>query len=94
MLRDGAMYFGAIVIANLANIFTFYFGDVLLSGLISWFTTSLSVTLLSRLMLNIHETGSAGIDSTMADTPELETLRFSMSGRTVGGGEESHGRDL
>ncbi|KAJ7020306.1 hypothetical protein C8F04DRAFT_1403739 [Mycena alexandri] len=59
MVTDGGMYFGIIVIANLANLLTFYISDVLLSGFLSWLTTSLSVTLLSRLILNLHE--AAGI---------------------------------
>ncbi|KAJ7080172.1 hypothetical protein B0H15DRAFT_487585 [Mycena belliarum] len=76
MLTDGAMYFGIIVVTNLANLTTFYLGDVLLSGFLSWFTTSLSVTLLSRLMLNLHEAAQLGTGSTEPDTIDLETLRF------------------
>ncbi|KAJ7473527.1 hypothetical protein FB451DRAFT_1249476 [Mycena latifolia] len=76
MVTDGAMYFGIIVIANLANLLTFYLGDVLLSGFLSWFTTSLSVTLLSRLMLNLHEAAHAGMDTEESDSIDLDTLRF------------------
>jgi hypothetical protein len=40
---------------------------------------SLSVTLLSRLMLNLHDTGVARIDTNLSD---LETIRFTDMRRT------------
>ncbi|KAJ6620240.1 hypothetical protein B0H10DRAFT_2188700 [Mycena sp. CBHHK59/15] len=83
MVRDGAMYFGMIVLANLANLLTFYFGDILLAGFLSWFTTTLSVTLISRLMLNLHEAASIGIDTTEPNTIELESIRFPWMTLTV-----------
>ncbi|KAJ7503816.1 hypothetical protein B0H11DRAFT_564752 [Mycena galericulata] len=83
MVTDGGMYFGIIVLANLANLSTFYLGDVLLSGFLSWFTTSLSVTLLCRLMLNLHEAAGAGIDTAEPNTMDLETIRFPTVGRSV-----------
>ncbi|KAJ6566378.1 hypothetical protein B0H19DRAFT_1232593, partial [Mycena capillaripes] len=46
MMRDGAMYFGIIVLANLANVGTLYPGD----HPHVW-TTSLSVTRISRLII-------------------------------------------
>ncbi|KAJ7314361.1 hypothetical protein DFH08DRAFT_429984 [Mycena albidolilacea] len=76
MLTDGGIYFGIIVIANLANLLTFYFGDVLLSGFLSWFTTSLSVTLLSRLMLNLHEAAGIVFEDEVSTTMDLGSLRF------------------
>ncbi|KAJ6511718.1 hypothetical protein DFH09DRAFT_1197865 [Mycena vulgaris] len=98
MVTDGAMYFGLIVIANIANLLTFYLGDVrpsiilqprvhtlqvLLSGLLSWFTTSLSVTLLCRLMLNLHDAAGVGIDTDVPGSMELETLRFPTAPITI-----------
>jgi len=85
MWRDGVMYFGLIVLVNTANLFTFYFGDILLSGFLSWFATSLSITLLSRLILNLHEACMIGIDTEEPNTVNLETLRF----RTVTRGDNS-----
>ncbi|KAJ6584191.1 hypothetical protein B0H10DRAFT_872874 [Mycena sp. CBHHK59/15] len=76
MLRDGAMYFGIIVLANLANVLTLYLGDIILAGILSWFTTSLSVTLICRLMLRLHKAGTPGMASANHETSELETLRF------------------
>ncbi|KAJ7890952.1 hypothetical protein B0H14DRAFT_1087057 [Mycena olivaceomarginata] len=49
MVTDGGMYFGIIVLANVANLLTFYVGDVLLSGFLSWFTTRYpDVTLITK----------------------------------------------
>ncbi|KAF8202817.1 hypothetical protein K438DRAFT_1758122 [Mycena galopus ATCC 62051] len=76
MLTDGGMYFGIIVIANLANLLTFY---VLLSGFLSWFTTSLSVTLLSRLMLNLHEAAGIELEDEGATAVEMDSLRFQLT---------------
>ncbi|KAJ7679911.1 hypothetical protein B0H17DRAFT_1206305 [Mycena rosella] len=56
--RDGAMYFGLLILANLANILTLYFGDIILTGILSWWTTSLSMTLICRLMLNLQRAGA------------------------------------
>jgi len=86
MVTDGGMYFGIIVLANLANLLTFYLGDVLLSGFLSWFTTSLSVTLLCRLMLNLHEAANMDIDVEEPNTMELESIRFPTVRMTVDGG--------
>ncbi|KAJ7116903.1 hypothetical protein C8R44DRAFT_983278, partial [Mycena epipterygia] len=81
LVRDGAMYFGMICLANLANILMYNLGDVgtlpstsshpLLS--MSSFTVALSVTMICRVMLNLHEAGSIrSTDSTI----RLDTLRF------------------
>ncbi|KAJ7501182.1 hypothetical protein B0H11DRAFT_2225003 [Mycena galericulata] len=73
MLKDGCMYFGVIVLAIIANISTWYLGDILLAGFLSWFTTSLSLTLLCRLMLNLHE-AAAGRGE--LNTPDLASIQF------------------
>ncbi|KAJ7339013.1 hypothetical protein DFH08DRAFT_964066 [Mycena albidolilacea] len=75
MATDGSLYFGIIVLANLANVLTYYLGHGLIAGFLSWFTTSLSVTLLSRLMLNLHAAGAARIDTNPL-TMDSDTLRF------------------
>ncbi|KAJ6557696.1 hypothetical protein B0H19DRAFT_1261298 [Mycena capillaripes] len=82
MLNDGSMYFGVIVLATIANLSTFYLGDLLLSGFLSWFTTSLSVTLLCRLMLNLHEAGAARINTLELNTLDLMSIRFAAA--TIG----------
>ncbi|KAJ7274817.1 hypothetical protein C8J57DRAFT_1312801 [Mycena rebaudengoi] len=64
LIRDGAIYFGVMAAMNLANIMTFYFASPLLRGCLSTFASSMSVTLMSRLMLNLHSVESNGIFST------------------------------
>ncbi|KAJ7279469.1 hypothetical protein C8J57DRAFT_1502119 [Mycena rebaudengoi] len=97
MWRDGAMYFGMIVLVNTANLLTFYFGDVgfcsnstytvlaladgykiLLAGFLSWPASNLAITLLSRLILNLHEAWHIGIETEEPNTMNLETLRFQI----------------
>ncbi|KAJ7643562.1 hypothetical protein FB45DRAFT_1020398 [Roridomyces roridus] len=79
MATDGSMYFGIILLSNLANVLSLYLGDILLGGLMSWFTTNLSLALISRLMLNLHEEGGAGIASEAPEaTLDLQSIRFAM----------------
>ncbi|KAJ7108023.1 hypothetical protein C8R43DRAFT_1140159 [Mycena crocata] len=61
LVRDGAMYFGAMALANLANIVTFLIGGPLLAGSLATFATCVSVTMMSRLMLNLHERTDYGV---------------------------------
>ncbi|KAJ7487376.1 hypothetical protein B0H11DRAFT_1117534 [Mycena galericulata] len=76
MAHDGDMYFGIIVLANLANVLTLLLGDVLIAGILSWWTTSLSVTLITRLMLNLHR-AQVGNSRTVDDgTTQLEEIHF------------------
>ncbi|KAJ7887307.1 hypothetical protein B0H14DRAFT_3127663 [Mycena olivaceomarginata] len=84
MTTDGAWYFGIIIIANAANLVTFYLGDMFITGFLSWFITSLSITLLARLMLNLHKAAAVGMEE--PSTIELETLRFATVQMTSCGG--------
>lgn len=59
MMRDGALYFAIMASVNLANTLTFYLLQPLLRGVLSTFASSVSVTMMSRLMLNLHESASA-----------------------------------
>ncbi|KAJ6576155.1 hypothetical protein DFH09DRAFT_1311590 [Mycena vulgaris] len=76
MARDGAMYFGIIVLANLANVLTLYLGDIMLAGILSWWTTSLSVTLICRLMLNLQRAGAGTPQTENYDSTQLEDIHF------------------
>ncbi|KAJ7366282.1 hypothetical protein DFH08DRAFT_833891 [Mycena albidolilacea] len=76
MFTDGSMYFGIIVLATLANVLTFYVDDAIVSGFLSWFTTNLSVTMLCRLMLNLHQAGGLGMDTAEPNTIDLESIQF------------------
>ncbi|THH18674.1 hypothetical protein EW146_g2338 [Bondarzewia mesenterica] len=69
-LRDGALYFVMMALANLLNILTFYLAPPILKGVLSTFSTCISVTMMSRLMLNLHEAVAA--PSTLVTTHEVE----------------------
>ncbi|KAJ7464637.1 hypothetical protein FB451DRAFT_1264145 [Mycena latifolia] len=71
------MYFGVICLANLANILMYYFGDLNTASSLSALTMSLSVTMICRLMLNLHKAAAA------TDSPGLVThsLRFANGAR-------------
>ncbi|KAF8146835.1 hypothetical protein K438DRAFT_1868455 [Mycena galopus ATCC 62051] len=55
LIRDGAIYFVVICLANVANIVTFIHGNVITANSLPGFTVKLSVTMICRLMLNLHE---------------------------------------
>ncbi|KAJ7288762.1 hypothetical protein C8J57DRAFT_1495036 [Mycena rebaudengoi] len=61
MVHDGAMYFAVLALANLANILMYYIGDPWTAASLSWFTSTISVTMICRLMLNLHEAADIGI---------------------------------
>ncbi|KAJ7693004.1 hypothetical protein B0H17DRAFT_1330575 [Mycena rosella] len=55
MVRDGAAYFAMIGLVNLANILMLYTGDIITAGSLAWFASTISVTMITRLMLNLHD---------------------------------------
>ncbi|THU97756.1 hypothetical protein K435DRAFT_965285 [Dendrothele bispora CBS 962.96] len=60
VLRDDAIYFAVMALANLVNILTFYLCEPYMKGGVSSLASAISVTLMSRLMLNLHK--EAGVD--------------------------------
>ncbi|KAF8143539.1 hypothetical protein K438DRAFT_1867430 [Mycena galopus ATCC 62051] len=54
LIRDGIVYFLMISLANIANLIVFYFGDIYTSTTLTWFTSAVSVTMVLRLMINLH----------------------------------------
>ncbi|KAJ7511011.1 hypothetical protein B0H11DRAFT_1956933 [Mycena galericulata] len=80
LIRDGSIYFALMATVNLANILTSYIAPPLLVSCLSTFASNMSVTMMSRLMLNLHAVESVGIFSTSApldsdvSTAELDTL--------------------
>ncbi|KAK7053222.1 hypothetical protein VNI00_003841 [Paramarasmius palmivorus] len=61
--KDGVMYFVVMAVATLANILTFYLGGPFLRGGLSSFASCTSATMLCRIMLNLYETASAGLNT-------------------------------
>ncbi|KAJ7050357.1 hypothetical protein C8F01DRAFT_1377773 [Mycena amicta] len=55
LLRDGAIYFGVMVMSNLGNILTFALGTPYTRGIATTFTNILSSIMISRLMLNLRD---------------------------------------
>ncbi|KAH8795192.1 hypothetical protein DL96DRAFT_1270772 [Flagelloscypha sp. PMI_526] len=55
MRRDGAVYFLVMIVANAANVATFYTLGPRLRGTLSTMASSISVTMTSRLILNLHQ---------------------------------------
>ncbi|KAF4616862.1 hypothetical protein D9613_008214 [Agrocybe pediades] len=72
ILRDGAIYFAVMALCNFANILTFYFGGTFLRGGLSTFSSAISVTMMTRLMLNLHETADEGIFTTRATNTTMD----------------------
>ncbi|KAG2035088.1 hypothetical protein BDR03DRAFT_541605 [Suillus americanus] len=66
--HDGVMYFAGMTLVNLPNILTYFCGSDIITGSLGPFTSCISVTLISRLMLNLHESIDTGIFSTAAGT--------------------------
>ncbi|KAI0088762.1 hypothetical protein BDY19DRAFT_144887 [Irpex rosettiformis] len=63
MVRDGAMYFGVMVLVQGANVVTYYAASPVLRGILSTLASDVSVTMMSRLMLNLHRIAT-GTDQT------------------------------
>ncbi|KAJ7096577.1 hypothetical protein B0H15DRAFT_962627 [Mycena belliarum] len=82
LIRDGAIYFMIMALMNLGNISTYYIAGPLLRGSLSTMASCMSVTMTSRLMLNLHAVDRTGIFSTTSrlgsaydNQIELDTLR-------------------
>ncbi|KAJ7744762.1 hypothetical protein DFH07DRAFT_963607 [Mycena maculata] len=94
MVRDGAVYFGMMCTVNLANIVMLHSGDPLTAGTLAWFASAISVTMVSRLMLNLHDAanGSFADGFIRPNTEhELGVLPFRQPGLTgPSGGYEIH----
>ncbi|KAF8157131.1 hypothetical protein B0H34DRAFT_712330 [Crassisporium funariophilum] len=54
LFRDGAIYFGVMMAANLGNILTFMYGGPYTRGVATTFTNIISSVMISRLMLNLR----------------------------------------
>ncbi|KAG2140692.1 hypothetical protein DEU56DRAFT_290150 [Suillus clintonianus] len=64
IFQDGVLYFAAMTLINLPNILTYFLSSGVARGSLGAFTSCMSVTLISRLMLNLHGSIDTGIFST------------------------------
>lgn len=78
MFQDGAMYFGAMALCNVPNIVMYFSTSGVINGnpCMATFTSCMSVTLISRLMLNLHKSIDSGTFSIPAqdDNDHLSVL--------------------
>lgn len=70
LFRDGAIYFGVMALVNLANVLTFYVTSDPLRGSLSTFASCVSITMMSRLVLNLHDASSL-LPSQHTTTPSM-----------------------
>ncbi|KAG2030805.1 hypothetical protein BDR03DRAFT_1003404 [Suillus americanus] len=80
LFQDGAMYFAAMTLINVPNILTYYCGSDVTRGNLATLTGCMSVTLVSRLVLNLHKSTDNGIFSTAIrnDDPSLDVFTTSV----------------
>lgn len=84
LLRDGAIYFSVMMVANLANILTFVLGGPFTRGMGTIFVNVISSVMISRLMLNLRDPnlvrrrwpGEPGMGSTAGVCPNISTLVY------------------
>ncbi|EIN08770.1 hypothetical protein PUNSTDRAFT_133951 [Punctularia strigosozonata HHB-11173 SS5] len=85
--RDGALYFGVMALANLSNLVTFYSDEPALRGSLSTFASAISVSMCSRVILNLHE--SAYRNAHLPTTTFADRMLTSPTGL-----DGSHGQQL
>ncbi|KAJ7177068.1 hypothetical protein C8R46DRAFT_1346949 [Mycena filopes] len=70
ILRDGILYFGVLVISNLANVLTLVGNDdsPILPGTFATLGNCISITMMSRMMLNLHAQADQGIMKVQSDS--------------------------
>ncbi|ESK82500.1 hypothetical protein Moror_14405 [Moniliophthora roreri MCA 2997] len=74
VIRDGSLYFGAMSLASLGNILTFYLAGPFMRTGLSTAASSLSITLVSRMMLHLHEITDIGVQHfPTSEGQEIET---------------------
>ncbi|KAH8836158.1 hypothetical protein DL96DRAFT_1703090 [Flagelloscypha sp. PMI_526] len=79
IVRDGSVYFCVMLFANLANILTFYLASARIRGGLSTFASAVSVSMMSRLMINLHKNASHILDPTSQQPPNVtHTLNFHL----------------
>ncbi|KAJ7494817.1 hypothetical protein B0H11DRAFT_2003499 [Mycena galericulata] len=76
MFRDGAVYFGMICLVNMANIVMLYSGDIITAGSLAWVACSISVTMISRMMLNLHDEANRPLQIGTSLSDEQESIQF------------------
>ncbi|KAJ7463902.1 hypothetical protein B0H11DRAFT_83117 [Mycena galericulata] len=68
LIRDGSIYFGVIVMSNLANILTFLLGGPYTRGIATTFTNVISSIMISRLMLNLRDPSLSSVSGRLSES--------------------------
>ncbi|KAI0791985.1 hypothetical protein C8Q75DRAFT_613859 [Abortiporus biennis] len=76
ILRDGALYFAVMACANIANTLTFYILPLELGGSLTVFASSISVTLISRLSINLYKEAMIDVEYSDSTTEHTTALEF------------------
>jgi len=77
MLRDGSLYFGAMMASNIANVLTLSYGTAFTKGVMATLTNIVSSILISRLMFNLRDPRLA---SQLTVPDKLTTIAFQYGG--------------
>ncbi|KAF9555896.1 hypothetical protein CPC08DRAFT_695015 [Agrocybe pediades] len=88
ILRDGAIYFAVMALCNLANISTFYVAGPFLRAALSTFSSAMSVTMMARLILNLHQSADEGIFTTKTTDTHMAYATASIGLDTDPGPDE------
>ncbi|KAL4244458.1 hypothetical protein ABKN59_008693 [Abortiporus biennis] len=84
MCRDGAVYFAIMVCCSTANTVTFYMAPPVLQGCLSRLASSVSVSLISRLIINLRKQYFARRQATNTSLdPEILSLSYDNIPSTV-----------
>jgi hypothetical protein len=86
VIRDGTIYFGIMAMCNFVNVLTYYVtGNSFTRGSFSPIASCIAVTLMSRLMLRLHEIANQGlyIGHTRAMASFSDTEEYSMTFTTL-----------
>ncbi|KAI9508105.1 hypothetical protein F5148DRAFT_29670 [Russula earlei] len=78
IVRDGALFFAVMALANFANIFTFYFSRPFLKGLFSAPANCISSALCSRLVLNLYEVATPDDTNLVSSRNPMTTVVLTM----------------
>ncbi|KAH9983164.1 hypothetical protein BJV74DRAFT_50760 [Russula compacta] len=74
VLRDGALYFAVMALANSVNILTFYFATPTLKGAFSTNAACISTSLCSRLVFNLYEVATPDDTVSISSSEPMSTI--------------------
>jgi len=73
-LRDGALFFAVMALANVANIYTLYFSGPGFKGAFNTASSCIASALCSRLVLNLYEAATPDDTSSRSSHEPMTTV--------------------